>query len=71
MKEKDYILMDAQELESYLGITRNATYVLLHRKDFPTVMIGQRLYAVRAEVDRWVQQQAEEGGYQYEETRER
>ena len=66
MDTHDGILMCAEELEAYLGITRNATYTLLHSKSFPTVKIGTRLYAVRTEVDHWIQQQTEEGGYTYD-----
>ena len=59
-------LMDAEELRSYLGISRNATYVLLNSKSFPTIRIGGRLYALRDEVDVWMKTQAKLGGYSYE-----
>ena len=59
-------LMDATEVSEYLDVTRNMAYTLLHRRDFPTVQIGGRLYAIRGEVDRWIEQQAQKGGYIYE-----
>lgn len=59
-------LMSAKELEESLGLTRNGAYTLLHTKGFPTVKVGSRLYAVRSEVDRWLKQEAEKGGYRYE-----
>ena len=58
-------LMSARELEETLGLTRNGAYTLLHTTGFPTVKIGSRLYAVRSEVDRWLKQESEKGGYRY------
>ena len=60
-------LMTADELATYLGITRNAAYTLLHKKDFPSVQIGNLLFAVRDEVDQWIKRQTMSGGYQYDE----
>jgi len=59
------ILMDATELEHYLGITKNSAYALLHSEEFPTVRVGGRFYAIRAEVDAWIVRQARKGGYTY------
>lgn len=58
-------LMSARELEETLGLTRNGAYTLLHTNGFPVVKVGSRLYAVRSEVDRWLKQEAEKGGYRY------
>ena len=58
-------LMSATELADYLGTTRNAAYTLLHRADFPTVKIGNLLYAIRDQIDPWIQDQAKKGGYIY------
>ena len=63
MKENNPILMDAKELEHYLGISKNAVYNLLNKSGFPTVKSGSRLFAVRAEVDKWIQQELQKGGY--------
>lgn len=60
-------LMSASELSEYMGITRNAAYTLLHRKDFPAIQIGSLLYAVRDQVDVWIARQARDGGYDYDE----
>ena len=56
-------LMGAEELAAYLGISRNASYTLLARKDFPSMRIGKLYYALRDEVDVWLQRQLEAGGY--------
>lgn len=58
-------LMTAAEFERYLGTTRNMTYTLLHRADFPTIKINGSLYALRAEVDVWLRRQVEQGGYKF------
>jgi len=58
-------LMSADELANHLGITRNAAYKLLHTKGFPSVQIGALLFAVRDEVDIWIEAQARERGYRY------
>lgn len=58
--------MSADELAEYLGITRNAAYTLLHRSDFASVRIGNLLYAIRDQVDIWIERQVREGGYSYE-----
>ena len=66
MRNSDGRLMNADELAQYLGITRNAAYTLLHNRNFPSVQIGNLLFAVREEVDIWIRKQAQEGGYKYE-----
>ena len=58
-------LMNAEELSAYLGISRNAAYTLLHRTDFPSIKIGNLLFAVRDQVDVWVTHQTRNGGYNY------
>ncbi len=61
----DSKLMGATELSEYLGTSRNTAYTLLHRSDFPSVKIGALLFALRAEVDVWLESRAKEGGYDY------
>ena len=63
--KNDGRLMGADELSRYLGITRNAAYTLLHREDFPSLKIGNLIYAVRDQVDIWIEIQAKNGGYEY------
>lgn len=70
--KNDSILVDAEELSMYLGVTKNMAYTLLHREDFPSIQIGSSLFAVRVEVDEWIRRQVEKGGYHFgKETRER
>ena len=57
-------LMAADELSQYMGITRNAAYTLLHRDDFPSIRIGNLVFAVRDEVDIWITRELVNGGYQ-------
>lgn len=61
-------LMSAIELAEYLGVTRHAAYTLLHSSSFPSIQIGNLLFALSDEVDIWLKRQAEEGGYTYDET---
>lgn len=58
-------LMSAAELAECLGVRLNTAYALLHRSDFPSVKIGALLFALRAEVDVWLESRAKEGGYDY------
>lgn len=72
MKNRESKLMSAGDLADYMGISRNAAYTLLHRDDFPSIRIGSLLYAITDQVDTWLKQQAEKGGYHFgKETRER
>ena len=62
-KNSEGRLMTAIDLAAYLGISRNAAYTLLHKEDFPSIRIGTLLYAVRDQVDCWIEQQVRDGGY--------
>ena len=59
-------LVNAEELAQMLGITRSAAYTLLNCKSFPTIKIGKRIYAIRDQIQIWIEHEAKEGGYDYE-----
>ena len=51
-------VLDAQSLQQYLGIGRNATYNLLHTKGFPAIWISERRIIVPVDaLEKWLEQQ--------------
>lgn len=47
----------ASQIADILGISPAAVYVLFHRSDFPTTLIGRRSYRVeRTALLKWVEQ---------------
>ena len=55
MSELTYNVTEAAEA---LGISRHSMYELLHREDFPTLMIGGRRLISRELLAEWVKAQA-------------
>ena len=47
-------VLNAKELQSYLGISKSSTYDLLHREDFPTLHISSRLLVTKKNLRAWL-----------------
>ena len=47
------------EVAAALGIGRNAAYELIHRKDFPSLRVGNRWVIPVAALERWLEAQAQ------------
>ncbi len=47
-------ILDARALKTFLGISQTGTYNLMHRKDFPTLHIGNRLMVTKSCLQDWI-----------------
>jgi len=47
-------ILDARTVKDYLGISQAGVYNLMHRKDFPTLHIGNRLMVMKAQLLEWL-----------------
>lgn len=47
-------VLNAKELQSYLGISKTSTYELMHREDFPTLHISSRLLVTKKNLRAWL-----------------
>ncbi len=48
-------VLNAKELQSFLGISKTSTYELLHQEDFPTLHISARLLVTKANLKAWME----------------
>ena len=51
------LVLNATQLAGVLNISRANAYNLLHREDFPTLHIGQRMLVSRDRLVRWMDEQ--------------
>lgn len=51
------LVLNATQLAGVLNISRANAYNLLHREDFPTLHIGQRMLVTRDRLVRWMDEQ--------------
>ena len=51
------LVLNATQLAGVLNISRTNAYNLLHREDFPTLHIGQRMLVSRDRLVRWMDEQ--------------
>lgn len=47
-------IINAQELQAYLRLSKAGAYNLLHSKDFPTLVIGSRLMVMKQDLVAWL-----------------
>ena len=52
------ISLNAVQLAKALGISRSNAYTLMHREDFPTIVIGKRMIVTKDKLLQWMEQQA-------------
>lgn len=53
------LVLNAEQLASFLNISRANAYTLLHRYDFPTIRIGKRMMVQKDKMLAWLDQQIE------------
>lgn len=49
------LVLDADEIGKVLNISRSNAYALLHRQDFPTLMIGKRMLVPKDRFLKWIE----------------
>ena len=50
------LFLNAQAVGKLLGISRSASYELMHEKDFPTLHIGSRIVVPKQKLIEWIEQ---------------
>ena len=50
------LMLNAEDIKVIMNISRAGAYQLMHREDFPTIMVGKRLLVPRDEFLRWMNQ---------------
>ena len=55
------LVMNAEHVAKFLGVSRAGSYQLFHRADFPCVKIGKRMVVEREKLFAWIDQQAQNG----------
>jgi putative molybdopterin biosynthesis protein len=50
-------LLTIKEASEYLGITENALYCMVYRRQIPFVKIGKRLRFDKIDLDKWIEKQ--------------
>jgi len=50
-------LLIVKEASEYLGITENALYCMVYRRQIPFVKIGKRLKFDKIDLDKWIEKQ--------------
>ena len=55
------LMLNAEDVQSVMNISRAGAYQLMHRADFPVIMIGKRMVVPRDKFLEWVQQSTKGG----------
>ena len=48
------LVLNATQVSEVLGISRAGAYNLMHREDFPTLLIGKRMLVPRDKLLAWI-----------------
>ena len=51
--------LNAQQVASILGISKNCAYTLMHSVGFPTIHIGRRMVVPKDKLFQWMDKQIE------------
>ena len=50
----------AEDIMTYLGVSRSTAYNLMHMQGFPSFLVGKRMLVLKTEFNQWVHKQQEE-----------
>ena len=53
------LMLNAEDVQSVMNISRAGAYQLMHREDFPTITIGKRMVVPRDKFLRWLDEHVE------------
>lgn len=48
------LMLNAEDIQSVMNISRAGAYQLMHREDFPTILIGKRMVVPKDKFLIWV-----------------
>ena len=51
------LMLNAEDVQAVLRISRAGAYALMHRQDFPTIYIGKRMVIPRESFFEWLENQ--------------
>ena len=57
------LMLNAEDVQSVLNISRAGAYQLMHRADFPTILIGKRMVVPRDKFLEWVEKNTRCGAH--------
>lgn len=49
------LMLNAEDIQAVMNISRAMAYQLMHREDFPTIVIGKRMMVPRDKFLEWVE----------------
>lgn len=55
------LMLNAEDVQTVMNISRSGAYQLMHREDFPTIIIGKRMVVPRDKFLEWVEKNTEYG----------
>lgn len=55
-------MLNAEDIQNILGISRSGSYQLMHREGFPTIFIGKRMVVPEDKFKEWLDEQTRRGG---------
>lgn len=54
------LVLNAEDLSRFLGVSKGTCYSMLKRKDFPTIRIGKRLLVSKDKFLEWLDKNSQE-----------
>jgi predicted DNA-binding transcriptional regulator AlpA len=57
------LMLNAEDVQAVMNISRAGAYQLMHRADFPTILIGKRMVAPRDKFLEWVEKNTRCGAH--------
>ena len=57
------LMLNAEDIQAVMNISRAGAYTLMHRADFPVIRIGKRMVVPRDKFLEWKDQNTECGMY--------
>lgn len=55
------LMLNAEDVQAVMNISRAGAYQLMHRADFPTIVIGKRMVVPRDKFLEWVEENTRGG----------
>ena len=55
------LMLNAEDVRTVMNISRAGAYQLMHREDFPTIIMGKRMVVPRDKFLEWVEKNTEYG----------
>ena len=50
------LMLNAEDVQHVMNISQSGAYQLMHRADFPTILIGKRMVVPRDKLLEWIEE---------------